>query len=522
MNDHFNKFPIFEIMRSIKLNLRTRSETNFTIIYEGINGIVQIKTLKDDLFTKLRYFKQRSSEFREIIECKIHDYYETEIFKNFIESIKNQELVINEKNILNYFELSKKYGYQDLQEQIEKCIRENPDIAYLSSVCSLNSTEAKSLFDEEKNEIIAQNLDKSLLNGCLINLPISVLNQILNSPNRKLENHQLLFDFVIKRILHFTENETKTNKYNENIEILASCLDYQKMNESEIEKLHSLNLDLSIFHPKNYIERMNKFIEKIKIDQSKIEEHEILINQLIIKEQNNEEEHIQISNNFEDKIRIIFENDICGYRIIEVKPSDKISKYLSGKFWDLTYSCIILNPNMRFKDYALHDGSIIRCVRKIKNNWLIFFKMNGQQYLPFSVNGDTSIDYLTMILRHKKFDNPHNDIKLIYNNNELLQGTRIKDYPISINSILTLSPSATYVFPIILKYQTKINKLLYVSPQDKIQYIKGNNVWIFDGIQLDGNKLIKDYSLHNLSTVLDFSPLINEQKKNYTLKQMRK
>ena len=93
---------------------------DFTIIYKGNDGLIEIKTSKEAFLQKLRYFYQRRNELFMASEYFIHDKYETDIFKCFIESIINGIININKSNISKYYELSCKYEHLELKQQIEK------------------------------------------------------------------------------------------------------------------------------------------------------------------------------------------------------------------------------------------------------------------------------------------------------------------------------------------------------------------------------------------------------------------
>ena len=48
---------------------------NFAIIYKGCDGIVEIKTSKEALLQKFKYFNQRNNELSITNELFIHDNY---------------------------------------------------------------------------------------------------------------------------------------------------------------------------------------------------------------------------------------------------------------------------------------------------------------------------------------------------------------------------------------------------------------------------------------------------------------
>lgn len=96
----------------------------------------------------------------------------------------------------------------------------------------MNSKSDKEKIDYEKELIIAKHMDFFLEKGILSKLPNSMLNRILNSPEKILKNHHMLFNFIIEKI---TENSDDDN--NEDLELLMTSLDYNEMDSDEILKL---------------------------------------------------------------------------------------------------------------------------------------------------------------------------------------------------------------------------------------------------------------------------------------------
>lgn len=197
-------------MEAININIpEIKVENDFSIIYKGKdedddNNIIEIKTSKDEVVRTLRYFKQRINEVQHLNEYYIHDKFSCNIFKEFIESIKTKALTLTEYNYQEYYQLSKKYEYYELQQEIEKFAKQRPDLKAV-----INQLLTKSNFIEEneevdiisdpiKEEIISKHLDICLRNPNLIKLPIQMLNRILNSPNRVLNDYHLLFDFIMR------------------------------------------------------------------------------------------------------------------------------------------------------------------------------------------------------------------------------------------------------------------------------------------------------------------------------------
>lgn len=120
---------------------------------------MEIKTSKESLLQKLRYFDQKHNELF-LNEHYIHDKYDIDLFKNFIESIISSEININKNNILKYYELSCKYQYQELKLQIEKFNQERPDFLETTEQLSLikdQDFETEQSVISHKEDLIAQN-----------------------------------------------------------------------------------------------------------------------------------------------------------------------------------------------------------------------------------------------------------------------------------------------------------------------------------------------------------------------------
>ena len=97
-------------MEKIKINIPDTSfKKDFTIIYKGrekkenektdenqyFERIEEIKTSKEELLRKLRYFKRRESEINQMNEIFIHDSYSINHFKEFIDTLESHEIFIS-------------------------------------------------------------------------------------------------------------------------------------------------------------------------------------------------------------------------------------------------------------------------------------------------------------------------------------------------------------------------------------------------------------------------------------------
>lgn len=246
-------------------------EDDFTIIYKGreerdgqiIEPIEEIKTSKVDFFCKLRYFKSRIYEYIQINEILIHDTCPVETFKLFINTIATNKIRLNENNYSDLYKLSLKYQYYELQKQIDAFSKTRPDVQQI-----VNNYNTFDEIDSVKEEKLAKNLDICLQNPNMINFPLPVLNRILNSPNRILKNHHLLFNFI-KKVINKNISKHNSNN-NDDFQILFGSLDYLQMTNEELEELFSNKHFECIFGCRNSKEQMKTFIEERKFNQMRM------------------------------------------------------------------------------------------------------------------------------------------------------------------------------------------------------------------------------------------------------------
>ena len=237
---------------------------DFTIIYKGMKGqeqeqdqsktesIEEIQTSKDELFRQLGYFKKRRNEIDRMDEIFIHDKYPIQIFCEFIQILETTEIGINERNYQYFYDLSLKYEFESLQKELEKYIKERPDINRI--VDGYTNLDYKEERDEQKEELLSSHLDICLRNENMNKFPLFVLIRILNSPKRQLKDHRLLINFI-KRQIETRPKEELTDDY---IEQLFSTLDYSEMSNEELEEL---------FHSQHYkgVTRKNHCEERLVV-----------------------------------------------------------------------------------------------------------------------------------------------------------------------------------------------------------------------------------------------------------------
>ena len=300
-----------------------QSEKDFTIIYKGLKDendkdgskeeIIEIKTSKDELLRHLRYLKSKSNEIKYLDEYFIHDEFHISIFKEFIESIQTNKIELTEQNCTEYYKISSKYEYYELKSIVEDFINNRPDIQKaIDHLISNNDINDET--NEEKEKLIAKNLDFCLKYGNISNLPISMLLRILNSPEKILNDYHLLFKFIMSKI---SEAEAKNldesdNGFIENIEILVTSLDYNEMSNDEIFELLEKKKFFDHFGPRH----SNEKIRSILIENKQIEKR--------FKDLENDSEKVKqkfelIEMKFEEQSKIVsqFQKDLSKFATLQ-------------------------------------------------------------------------------------------------------------------------------------------------------------------------------------------------------------
>lgn len=290
-------------MEKIKIDIpEIKFENDFTIIYKGQDEeIIEIKTSRDEMMRKLRYFKKKINELKYVNEYYIHDEFHSNVFKEFIKSVQENSVELNEKNYLDFYKMSQKYEFFELKESIENFISNRPDLhLMISHLSDENNVQNQENIDEEKEKIISKNLDFCLEHGNLSKLSVSSLNRIFNHPEKVLHNHHLLYKFIKQRIEERVK-EIKTSKtQNEdenNLFILINSLDYNEMSEDEIIEIIDFsekNFELPFFYPNNSQKVIKSIIQSNK---DKDDEIKNIKNELLLQKQN-QEQQTQILNEF--------------------------------------------------------------------------------------------------------------------------------------------------------------------------------------------------------------------------------
>ena len=284
-------------MENFEINIPEEELKNdLTIIYKGreenqghiTEPIEEIRTSKEILLRKLRYFKNKINELKMTNEIFIHDVYPTTIFKEFIDTLETHKIHVNENNYHDFYKLSSKYEYDELQQVIEHFSKNRPDLQRV--VDSYSQDE----LDPSKENKISEHLDICLENANMRKYPIGKLNRILNSPTRKLSNHHLLFEFVKKIIKERSSTEDRGD-----LVILASSLDYMEMTNDELDEILNDESFNSIFKCRHSEERMKLMNDERKQQEARLSELEERIGEL--EERMNDE--------IEKRARILYETE---------------------------------------------------------------------------------------------------------------------------------------------------------------------------------------------------------------------
>lgn len=253
-------------MKSYKIKLQPKATPEYiTIIYEDLHRqLYKITSPIDTFLESLQYFQKRSKEIHEMKSIYIHEHIPFDLFENFINSTYTKEIDIDENNYKTYNYLSQKYQFNDLYDQIQEFIKQRPDInSMIDDITNQTvltvTTENNEKFDFFKEELIAKNLDAGLQNGNMHKIPLKKLNRILNSPKRVINDHHLLFSFVISMIKMKMSEELELEE-RENLLLLPGCLDYCEMTHEEIEELFQTENSIEFFQPRHSREKIELLI----------------------------------------------------------------------------------------------------------------------------------------------------------------------------------------------------------------------------------------------------------------------
>lgn len=202
-----------------------------------------------------------------------------------------------------------------------------------------------------KEELIAKNLDISLKNGNMHKLPLKKLNRILNSPKRLINDHHLLFSFVIS-VMKTKLNEKLSQEDQENLFLLPSSLDYCEMSNDEISELFLTEKTFNFFEPRHSKEKIESFVSK----------EQLMVNKIDLLEKQIKE----INDSFRTKITD-YENHIneTDTKIVEIQKTQKNSKINEKSFLSKIES-IESNQNTYCGKLNDHDLKLSKNEKSIK------------------------------------------------------------------------------------------------------------------------------------------------------------
>ena len=150
----------------------------------------------------------------------------------------------------------------------------NSIIDQLSSEKSTNEEEEEAFFDPIKEELVAKHLDLCLQNKLFNRIPLRIMNRILNSPKRVINDHSRLVSFVTSLIKEKLDEKTSETSIHD-ILALPGCLDYSLMSADEIQQLFDAEKEERLFiGPRGTRERMLAFVRGEKEWRAKQEELE--------------------------------------------------------------------------------------------------------------------------------------------------------------------------------------------------------------------------------------------------------
>lgn len=253
---------------SFKLSMLPKDKNDLTVIYkESENHLFEFKTSKEELLNALNFFGKKRNEINITKLIYVEEDIDFDIFKMFISSISSKELEINDENFESFYYLSKKYEYEELKEQIEQFLSNRPDVTKILDDISKQTDLVNFSIEPIIADLISKNIDISIKSGLLAKLPLKILNQILNSPKRKIDDHHLLFLFV----MNILKESTLNDDCDENLLILPSSLDFCKMNSEEVTELFKILKTKPFLSPSHSTEKIEDLISKEKNQQEKFE-----------------------------------------------------------------------------------------------------------------------------------------------------------------------------------------------------------------------------------------------------------
>ncbi|OHS98836.1 hypothetical protein TRFO_01916 [Tritrichomonas foetus] len=217
--------------------------------------------------------------------------------------MESQEIAISKHTFFEYFEMSSRYEYHELYFSLEKYLHSVPFLTHIlndlicidtfsSSSDLQNSSSGKSGKENERNnenekenekkeEMIAKHLEESIQSGLLRKMKYSRLYRILSSPSLFIENHHLLYDFILSLFDDFQKYNEKGKENEKSIlQSFVTFLNYEEMNDEEILKLISHPLFCECYQPKHSTTMIYKLLKQQQSNEILLSTHETRFQEL--------------------------------------------------------------------------------------------------------------------------------------------------------------------------------------------------------------------------------------------------
>lgn len=168
------------------------SDSDFTIIYNSEK--ITVSKFKLAIF---------STRFRQIPNFSVTKMFSITgtapipTFKIFIQGAQGEPLEINDQNAIDLIQLAEEWQVEQIKNEAFKFISENPNLEAIFNKIKKSKDEGST---EGLEKVIATHLDAALDLKSFENFPIDVLARILVHKDRILNNHQKLYNFIMKML----------------------------------------------------------------------------------------------------------------------------------------------------------------------------------------------------------------------------------------------------------------------------------------------------------------------------------
>ena len=245
------------------------SVEDFTIVYNS-NTKFQVSRSKLGLYST--FFRNLPHLFK-LDSFDIVDSATNETFQEFIYAVQGKEFKLSENSFFDFLRLFSNYEVENAIPVCTKYFHYKPQISQVLKETKRANSENLSKYQRVLNDLIASHLDACLQDPEFITLPYSVVNAILSSKEKVLNDRKLLHNFLINLI-----PTLDTAAYD-----LFSHIELQDLEEAEIKQIfnnlqlmkyfsskkeittHSYSDILSDFQEiKNYAKHIDKRIKKLE------------------------------------------------------------------------------------------------------------------------------------------------------------------------------------------------------------------------------------------------------------------